>query len=58
MDCFMGSGTTAVACKEAKRRFIGFEKSEKWIKVANDRLEGLSVKDQEPIQGYVQDRLL
>lgn len=54
----MGSGTTAIACKEAKRRFIGFEKSEKWLKVANDRLEGLSVRDQEPIQGYVQERLL
>lgn len=58
LDCFMGSGTTAIACKEAKRRFIGFEKSEKWLKVANDRLEGLSVRDQEPIQGYVQERLL
>ena len=58
LDCFMGSGTTAIACKEAKRRFIGFEKSEKWLKVANDRLEGLSVRDQEPILGYVQERLL
>ena len=58
LDCFMGSGTTAVACKEAKRRFIGFEKSVKWLNVANDRLEGLSVRDQEPIQGYVQERLL
>jgi site-specific DNA-methyltransferase (adenine-specific) len=24
-DCFMGSGTTAVACKELKRNFIGCE---------------------------------
>lgn len=38
LDCFMGSGTTAVACQETNRQFIGFEISEKWVKVANDRL--------------------
>lgn len=38
LDCFMGSGTTAVACQETNRQFIGFEISEKWCKVANDRL--------------------
>ena len=38
LDCFMGSGTTAVACQETNRQFIGFEINEKWCKVANDRL--------------------
>ena len=38
LDCFMGSGTTAVACQETNRQYIGFEISEKWVKVANDRL--------------------
>lgn len=38
LDTFMGSGTTAVACQETNRQFIGFEISEKWVKVANDRL--------------------
>lgn len=38
LDCFMGSGTTAVACKESDRNFIGFEINEKWCKVANDRI--------------------
>lgn len=38
LDCFMGSGTTAVACQETNRQYIGFEISEKWCKVANDRL--------------------
>lgn len=38
LDCFMGSGTTAVACKETERQFIGFEIEPKWVKIANDRL--------------------
>lgn len=38
LDCFMGSGTTAVACEETGRQFIGFEIDEKWCKIANDRL--------------------
>lgn len=38
LDCFIGSGTTAVACKETGRQFIGFEIEPKWVKVANDRL--------------------
>ena len=38
LDTFMGSGTTAVACQETNRQYIGFEISEKWCKVANDRL--------------------
>lgn len=38
LDCFIGSGTTAVACQETGRQFIGFEIEEKWCKVANDRL--------------------
>lgn len=38
LDCFMGSGTTAIACQETNRQYIGFEISEKWCKVANDRL--------------------
>ena len=39
LDCFMGSGTTAVACKETGRQFIGFEIEPKWVNVANDRLQ-------------------
>ena len=38
LDCFMGSGTTAVACKNLNRRYIGFEKEEKYIDVINNRL--------------------
>lgn len=38
LDCFMGSGTTAVACMETGRNFIGFEIEPKWAKIANDRI--------------------
>lgn len=46
LDCFMGSGTTAVACKETRRQFIGFEIEPKWHKVANDRLDGITANGQ------------
>jgi len=43
LDCFMGSGTTAVACKELNRNFIGIEKEQKYIEIANKRLEQTSL---------------
>lgn len=39
LDCFMGSGTTAVACKQTNRNFIGFEIRQDFVEVANKRLE-------------------
>ena len=44
-DPFLGSGTTAVACQQLGRRFIGFEKEEKYIKVCQKRLDGI-IKDE------------
>jgi len=38
LDCFMGSGTTAVACKQLGRNFIGFEINPEYVKIANKRL--------------------
>lgn len=38
LDCFIGSGSTAIACKQLNRRFIGFEIEEKWVSLANKRL--------------------
>ncbi len=46
LDCFLGSGTTAVACKDLNRRYIGIEKNEKWYKVAKDRLNGVLANGQ------------
>lgn len=37
-DPFMGSGTTAVACKEMNRDFIGFEINPEYVEMANKRL--------------------
>lgn len=39
MDCFIGSGTTAVAAIENNRNFIGFELNETFAKIANERVE-------------------
>ena len=39
LDCFMGSGTTALACIETGRNFLGCEREEKYVKIANDRIE-------------------
>lgn len=38
-DGFMGSGTTAVACKQLNRNFIGFELSKEYCDIANKRLQ-------------------
>lgn len=39
LDCFMGSGTTGVACKELNREFIGIELDEKYFNIAKERIE-------------------
>ena len=40
LDCFMGSGTTGVACKNTNREFIGMELDEKYFEIACDRIGG------------------
>lgn len=41
LDCFMGSGTTGVACKNTNRNFIGIEVDEKYIEIAEKRIKEL-----------------
>lgn len=41
LDCFMGSGTTAVACSKNNRNWIGFEIEKEYIELGNRRLEEL-----------------
>jgi len=38
IDTFMGSGTTAVACKQTGRNFIGFEINQEYVDITNKRL--------------------
>ena len=38
VDCFMGSGTTGVACKNLNRRFIGVEMDDKYFQIAKERM--------------------
>jgi len=39
LDPFIGSGTTAIVCKQLNRNFIGFEISEEYCNIAYKRLE-------------------
>ncbi|MDG1779109.1 MAG: site-specific DNA-methyltransferase [Flavobacteriaceae bacterium] len=38
LDPFMGSGTTAVVAKKLNRNYIGFDISQEYIDIANDRI--------------------
>lgn len=38
LDCFMGSGTTGVACAKQHRDFIGMEIDEKYFRIAQERI--------------------
>ena len=39
LDCFMGSGTTGVACKNLGRDFIGVELNPEYFRIAKERIE-------------------
>ena len=44
LDCFMGSGSTGVACMNTNRKFIGIELDENYFNIAKDRIEN-SIKN-------------
>jgi DNA modification methylase len=48
-DFFIGSGTTAVACKELNRNYIGFEIDKQFHKIAVDRVNGITASGQTSI---------
>lgn len=39
LDCFMGSGTTGIACINTNRRFIGIELDEGYFNIAKQRIK-------------------
>lgn len=43
LDNCMGSGTTAIACINTKRDFIGFELEEKYFNIINSRIKALDL---------------
>ena len=42
LDCFMGSGSTGVACINTGRRFMGIEKDSQYFEIARKRLDEAS----------------
>jgi len=50
LDPFLGVGTTAIACKQLNRRFIGIEIEKKWVEISKERLR----KQEEPISNFLQ----
>ena len=38
LDCFMGSGTTAIACMNTNRNYVGFELDKDYYELANERI--------------------
>jgi len=48
LDPFLGSGTTAVACKQLGRRCIGIEISEKYLQIAVRRLAQQEIEFEAP----------
>ena len=45
LDPFIGSGTTAVACKELKRKYIGIDISEAYCKMSRQRLSQMRLDE-------------
>ena len=43
-DGFMGSGTTAIACINTNRNYIGFELDKQYYDIANQRIEEAQLK--------------
>ena len=48
-DCFAGSGTTAISCKELERKFLGCEINPEYVKIIRKRLTQTSVGDFNPL---------
>lgn len=46
LDCFMGSGTTGVACVNTNRNFIGIELDENYFNIAKERINNVVRKEQ------------
>jgi site-specific DNA-methyltransferase (adenine-specific) len=50
LDCFMGSGTTAVAAIQQGRRFIGTELFEEYVKLAQINIQKALIAQQRQLE--------
>lgn len=57
LDCFIGSGTTAVACKETGRQYLGFEIDQDYFKIAQDGINGITKTGQTSLDLFSQERM-
>ena len=48
LDCLMGTGTTAIAAINLKRRFVGIEENADMLQIARTRLSPMISSDQTP----------
>ncbi len=46
LDPFMGSGSTALACINLKRHFMGIEKEDKYVRIAEERIKKIRISKQ------------
>jgi len=45
LDCFMGAGSTGIACLNTNRQFIGIELDQTYFEIANKRIQELPKKN-------------
>jgi site-specific DNA-methyltransferase (adenine-specific) len=57
LDCFLGSGTTAITAIKNKRNYIGFELQDKYCKIARDRVNKWK-GEEKTIENYKQEQTL
>ncbi|MYD31698.1 MAG: site-specific DNA-methyltransferase [Nitrospira sp. SB0661_bin_20] len=50
LDCFMGSGTTALAALSEGRRYIGVDKEKKSVEIAREAVKSFNAYNKEPEQ--------
>jgi site-specific DNA-methyltransferase (adenine-specific) len=44
VDCFLGTGTTALACESLGRRWVGIEKDPAYVEISRRRLQALTTR--------------
>jgi DNA modification methylase len=43
LDCFVGSGTTAVAAKKLNRRYLASDSNSEFVKITRKRIKKLNI---------------